>query len=259
MGRWPGTRGTCSTTRQAEAGRRLTALASLFDPWTFRHLEDLGIRSGWCCWEVGAGGPSVPAWMSDRVGPEGSVLATDIDLSWMGGSDPLPFEVRTHDVGCGPAATGALRPGSRPAGAGPRASPHRGPGRHGGVPPPGRLAPRRGRRPGAAAADLHRRVRTGAGAGQQAAPGLPDPAAPAGCRHRVRSDAAPGPQRPPVSSGSRPTPSSRWPARPAPTSSGPRWSRCGSAWWPPDWPPRRRSTATWRPSTPGGWTSPRRR
>ncbi len=92
--------------QQAEAGRRLTALASLFDPSTFRHLEDLGIRSGWCCWEVGAGGTSVPTWMSDRVGPDGSVLATDIDLSWMGRPDRLPFEVQTHDVGTDPPPQG---------------------------------------------------------------------------------------------------------------------------------------------------------
>jgi SAM-dependent methyltransferase len=85
--------------QQSEAGDRLTALASLFDPWTFRHLEDLGIRTGWRCWEVGAGGPSVAAWMSDRVRPDGSVLATDIDVSWMGAPELRPFEVQVHDVG----------------------------------------------------------------------------------------------------------------------------------------------------------------
>jgi len=81
--------------QQIEAGDRLTALASLFDPWTFRHLEDLGLRAGWRCWEVGAGGPSVATWMSERGG---SVLATDIDVSRMG-VDGHPFEVQVHDVG----------------------------------------------------------------------------------------------------------------------------------------------------------------
>ena len=51
-----------------EAGARFGALAELFDTVTFRHISVLGIGPGWRCWEVGAGGPSVPAWLSDRVG-----------------------------------------------------------------------------------------------------------------------------------------------------------------------------------------------
>lgn len=81
-----------------EAGERLAALASLFDPSTFRHLEGVGITRGWRCWEVGAGSPGVASWMVDRVGREGSVLATDIDLSWIPGTG-VDFEVMRHDVG----------------------------------------------------------------------------------------------------------------------------------------------------------------
>jgi SAM-dependent methyltransferase len=87
---------------QAEAGRRFDALSSIFDPWTFRHLDGLGIQPGWRCWEVGAGGPSVAAWIRGRVGPGGWVLATDIDLSWLGSSGDLgeaAYEARIHDVG----------------------------------------------------------------------------------------------------------------------------------------------------------------
>jgi SAM-dependent methyltransferase len=83
--------------RQTEAGRRFGALATLFDPSTFRHLERLGTGPGWRCWEVGAGGPSVPAWLADRVGPEGYVVATDIDTSWLA-ADDAGFDVLTHDV-----------------------------------------------------------------------------------------------------------------------------------------------------------------
>ncbi len=36
--------------------------------------------------------------MADRVGPNGSVLATDIDLSWLGPSEGRPFAVLRHDV-----------------------------------------------------------------------------------------------------------------------------------------------------------------
>ena len=63
--------------------RRFGALSALFDDVTFRHVEALGIQRGWRCWEVGAGGPSVPNWLACRAGPDGHVLATDIDTSWI--------------------------------------------------------------------------------------------------------------------------------------------------------------------------------
>jgi len=82
--------------RAAQAGSRFDALAATFNRWTFDHLDRLGLGEGWHCWEVGAGGPSIPQWLSERVGTSGSVLATDIDVSWM----PIarPYEVRQHDV-----------------------------------------------------------------------------------------------------------------------------------------------------------------
>jgi ubiquinone/menaquinone biosynthesis C-methylase UbiE len=67
--------------RQAEAGTRFDALSKLFDPSMFRHIEDLGIREGWRCWEVGVGGVSVPQWLAGRVGATGRVLATDIEVT----------------------------------------------------------------------------------------------------------------------------------------------------------------------------------
>ncbi|MFD7709448.1 methyltransferase domain-containing protein [Streptomyces sp. NPDC059785] len=84
--------------RQAEAGQRFDAFATLFDPTTFRHMERLGIGSGWRCWEVGAGGTSVVSWLAKKVGPTGRVLATDIDTSWVSLADRSPVEVRVHDV-----------------------------------------------------------------------------------------------------------------------------------------------------------------
>jgi SAM-dependent methyltransferase len=93
--------------RQAEAGTRFRALAELFDPWTFRHLELLGIAPGWRCWEVGAGGPSVPEWLAGKVGPAGRVVATDIDTSWMTAAQPTAgYEVRRHDVAAEPPPAG---------------------------------------------------------------------------------------------------------------------------------------------------------
>ncbi|WP_199239277.1 methyltransferase domain-containing protein [Streptomyces sp. ICBB 8177] len=84
--------------RQREAGRRFDAFAELFDPWTFAHLDRLGLGAGWRCWEVGAGGSSVPAGLAERVGPTGRVWATDLDTSWLAGLASDITEVLRHDV-----------------------------------------------------------------------------------------------------------------------------------------------------------------
>jgi SAM-dependent methyltransferase len=81
-----------------EAGDRFAALAELFDPWTFAHLDALGLGPGWRCWEVGAGGVSVLRGLVERVGTDGRVLATDIDVSWIESAAGGPLEVRRHDV-----------------------------------------------------------------------------------------------------------------------------------------------------------------
>ena len=83
--------------RAATAKQRFGALSALFDDVTFRHAEALGIGPGWRCWEVGAGGPSVPNWLAGQAGPDGHVLATDIDTSWIEGAAPQ-VEVRRHDI-----------------------------------------------------------------------------------------------------------------------------------------------------------------
>ncbi len=86
--------------RQAQAGQRFDALAELFNPSTFRHMQSVGLAPGWRVWEVGAGGASVPEWIVEQT--RGHVLVTDIDTSWLdrnGGG----FEVKKHDVGTDPA------------------------------------------------------------------------------------------------------------------------------------------------------------
>jgi SAM-dependent methyltransferase len=90
--------------QQVEAGTRFGALSTIFDPWTFRHIDDLGIGAGWSCWEVGAGGPSVPRWLAERVGPTGRVLATDLDTSWLA-TDPTPGDP-SADSGATPRVSG---------------------------------------------------------------------------------------------------------------------------------------------------------
>ncbi|HUO49512.1 MAG TPA: methyltransferase domain-containing protein [Acidimicrobiales bacterium] len=85
------------------AAARFAAFESLFDPSTFRHLDALEVGPGWRCWEVGAGGTSVVRWLAERVGPDGRVLATDIDVTRVSGADGGAVEVRRHDVGTDPA------------------------------------------------------------------------------------------------------------------------------------------------------------
>jgi len=93
--------------QQAEAGRRFGALAALFDGSTFRHLSATGLRPGWTVWEVGAGGPTVPAWLAEQTGPDGGVVATDIDPTWIAGPNAPPnLRVLRHDVGIDPPPDG---------------------------------------------------------------------------------------------------------------------------------------------------------
>ncbi|MEP7193162.1 MAG: methyltransferase domain-containing protein [Actinomycetota bacterium] len=91
--------------QQSEAGQRFDALSQLFNPTTFRHVQAIGLAPGWRVWEVGAGSPSVPSWLSAQVGRDGHVLATDIDTSWLESGDAA-YELRRHDVGSEPAPSG---------------------------------------------------------------------------------------------------------------------------------------------------------
>ncbi|MEV8564624.1 methyltransferase domain-containing protein [Streptomyces sp. NPDC051322] len=94
--------------QQSEAGVRFGALSELFDPVTFRHVDRLGITRGMRCWEVGAGGPSVPLGLAERVGPTGKVIATDIDVSWTRDIGDGVTEVLRHDVAADPPPSGGF-------------------------------------------------------------------------------------------------------------------------------------------------------
>jgi len=101
-------RGYLLDNQQSEAGIRFGALSELFDPVTFRHVDQLGIGPGMRCWEVGAGGPSVPLGLAERVGPDGAVVATDIDVSWTEGVADGVIEVLAHDVAADPPPEGGF-------------------------------------------------------------------------------------------------------------------------------------------------------
>ena len=85
--------------RKEQAGDRFDALAAVYDPMTVGHFDRLGVGPGWRCLEVGAGGGSIVRHLSERVGPTGRVLATDIEPRFL---DPLAdldnVDVCRHDV-----------------------------------------------------------------------------------------------------------------------------------------------------------------
>jgi len=84
--------------RHREAGLRLEAISALFDPTTLRHIRRMNHQAGCRCWEVGAGSPSVPLELGKVAGDTGSILATDIDLSWLGNMDSPNIRILKHDI-----------------------------------------------------------------------------------------------------------------------------------------------------------------
>src|SRR5262245_24735854 len=57
-----------------------------------------GVRPGWRCLEVGAGGGSIAAWLADCVGSEGAVVATDLDTTHLRGLSLPNLEIRVHEL-----------------------------------------------------------------------------------------------------------------------------------------------------------------
>jgi SAM-dependent methyltransferase len=82
----------------AAQGERLRTLEALFDPGTIAELEARGVGRGWRCLEVGAGGGSIAAWLSDSVAPDGAVVATDVDTTVLTERSHPNLAVRAHDV-----------------------------------------------------------------------------------------------------------------------------------------------------------------
>lgn len=85
--------GYAFSNRSPEANTQLRALESFLDPITAARLP---LAASARCWEVGAGGGSVARIMADAVGPDGYVLATDIDPLHLVADGNLA--VRRHDV-----------------------------------------------------------------------------------------------------------------------------------------------------------------
>jgi len=82
-----------------EARTRFEALSTMYDRGTVRHLEGLGVDSGWLCLEIGGGSGTVAKWLADRVGSTGHVVTTDLDTRFL---EPLKgpnLEVCRHNIG----------------------------------------------------------------------------------------------------------------------------------------------------------------
>ncbi|MER7756979.1 methyltransferase domain-containing protein [Kitasatospora sp. NPDC097643] len=87
---------------------RLEAVAALTDPATIRYLdEQIGVRRGWTCAEVGAGTGTIARWLSDRVGNFGTVHAIDIETAYLDGLSAPNLEVRQQDITTTPLEPGA--------------------------------------------------------------------------------------------------------------------------------------------------------
>ena len=77
---------------------RLNSITGLYDPHTLQACERVGLAAGWRCLDIGAGTGSVARQLSERVGPDGLVLAVDLDVRFL---EPLAgdtLEVRQADV-----------------------------------------------------------------------------------------------------------------------------------------------------------------
>ncbi len=62
--------------------------------------SDLAVGPGWRCLEVGAGGGAVAVWLAERVGPEGMVVATDLDTGFLEAEarQHAGLQVQRHDI-----------------------------------------------------------------------------------------------------------------------------------------------------------------
>lgn len=91
-----------------QARQRLSGIEGWLDPGTTRILSERGVGPGWDCLEVGGGGGSIAAWLSDQVGPDGSVLATDIDTRFLDTLDRPNLRSLRHDIAREPLPTSAF-------------------------------------------------------------------------------------------------------------------------------------------------------
>jgi len=77
---------------------RLAAIEAGLDPFSIECLQTVGVGEGWRCLEIGAGGGSIAEWLCRRVGPNGKVVATDLQTKFLETIAAPNLEVRKHDI-----------------------------------------------------------------------------------------------------------------------------------------------------------------
>jgi SAM-dependent methyltransferase len=78
--------------------RRLDLLEQVYDGGTLAFLGRLPLPLGGHCLEVGGGAGSIALWLCDQVGPDGRVVATDLDTEFLETRAGKRCEVRRHDI-----------------------------------------------------------------------------------------------------------------------------------------------------------------
>jgi ubiquinone/menaquinone biosynthesis C-methylase UbiE len=81
---------------QAER-ERLSMLERLFDEVTRQFLRQIGVNESWRCCEIGAGGGSMTRWLARLVGPEGRVVAVDLNTRFLAEIDEANVDVIEGD------------------------------------------------------------------------------------------------------------------------------------------------------------------
>jgi SAM-dependent methyltransferase len=78
--------------------QRLALMSALLDPLEWARLEQLGVRPGWRCLELGCGNGSIAQALATRVAPSGQVVASDIDIAYIADLQMPCLEVRRIDI-----------------------------------------------------------------------------------------------------------------------------------------------------------------
>ena len=81
-----------------DESRRLELFQQRLDPLTKRRVERLPVGPGAACLEIGGGHGSITQWLSELVGLNGSVTATDLQLDFLTSIDAPNVEVLRHDL-----------------------------------------------------------------------------------------------------------------------------------------------------------------
>jgi SAM-dependent methyltransferase len=81
-----------------DESRRLGLFQQRLDPLTVRRVERLGVGVGSRCLEIGGGRGSITLWLSERVGPQGHVTATDLQVDFLNSIAAPNVEVLRHDI-----------------------------------------------------------------------------------------------------------------------------------------------------------------